>query len=66
MAEAVPELVPAKKWYASKTLWVNAISVIGLIVMQFTGVEINAEATGGIIALVNIVLRVITKEGLTA
>jgi len=54
-----------KKWYRSKTLWVNAIAVVGILVQSITGKEIiNAELQGGILAVVNVVLRTVTSEGL--
>lgn len=53
----------SKKWYASKTLWVNAIAVIAMGVQAFksdwvVSPEIQASALG----VVNSVLRLITKE----
>jgi hypothetical protein len=53
-----------KDWYKSKTLWVNALATIGLIVQNSTGVEIDAQAQAGVIAIANIVLRVVTNAGL--
>ena len=54
-----------KKWYMSKTLWVNTIAGIAGLVQAITGTAImNPEAQVGILALVNMVLRLITKTGL--
>ena len=54
-----------KKWYASKTLWINAIGLIAMVVQGITGKAwIDAEAQVGILALVNMVLRSVTKTGL--
>ncbi len=55
-----------KKWYASKTLWFNLVAVAVLVLGAFgyTG-EVPAEwgvYVPAIVALVNFVLRLITKE----
>ena len=50
-----------KKFYLSKTLWVNLIAIVGLI---FFGGEISAEVVTMILAGINMVLRMITKEPL--
>lgn len=56
-----------KKWYASKTLWVNAIAFVGVAIQVITGNAIlDPELQASILAGVNIVLRFITKEGLIA
>ena len=55
-----------KTWYTSKTLWVNAIALIALIVQGMTGFVIDIEAQAGLLVVINIILRVITKEGVTA
>ena len=54
-----------KKWYMSKTLWVNTLMVAGmiaeyLIVEQIYSPEIHAIA----IAVINLGLRIVTKSGL--
>lgn len=57
----------SKPWYASKTLWVNALALVGMIVQGITGAEVlDAEAQGGILALVNLVLRLVTKSAVTS
>jgi uncharacterized membrane protein len=55
-----------KTWYTSKTLWVNAIALIALIVQGMTGFVIDIEAQAGLLVVINMILRVITKEGVTA
>lgn len=56
-----------KKWYQSKTFWVNVMALVALIVAQFSPsasafiTEHFAEA-GGAWALINIALRLITKD----
>ena len=49
-----------KKWYLSKTLWANLLALVTVF-----GLEITAEETTTILAVVNILLRLITKEELT-
>ncbi len=54
-----------KDWYRSKTLWVNTISGIAGIVQAITGEAwIDPGAQVGILALINMVLRAVTKNGL--
>jgi threonine/homoserine efflux transporter RhtA len=52
-----------KSWYSSKTIWVNAIALIGSIVIS-QGLDPGqwAEISTVVIAGVNVVLRLITKE----
>jgi len=55
-----------KKWYKSKTAWVNLAAVVAMAIQWAVGVElISLEAQAGILALINIVLRLITKTGIT-
>ena len=55
-----------KHFWKSKTFWVNLLG-IGAIVSQWaTGTEvIDAEAQVAILAVVNLVLRLVTKEAIT-
>ena len=56
-----------KKWYRSKTLWTNTMMFVGVVIMEFTGNNpMNPEHVASIIAGVNMLLRVVTKTGLTA
>jgi len=55
-----------KKWYKSKTAWVNLAAVVAMAIQWAVGVElISLEAQAGILALINIVLRLITKTEIT-
>ena len=54
--------MPTTPWYASKTLWVNTIAVAALFLQQKFGYALSPEAQVGILALINIVLRLITKQ----
>jgi hypothetical protein len=56
-----------KKWYLSKTLWVNAIGLIALVVQTITGrVIISPEVQGMILTVANVILRLVTKQELIA
>jgi hypothetical protein len=54
----------AKKWYLSKVLWVNFITILGMVIFRYTGVELGEEESTAILAMVNIILRIVTKQQL--
>ena len=49
-----------KKWYLSKTLWANVLAVAVVFGLELSGEEITV-----VLAFVNIILRLVTKENLT-
>ena len=51
-----------KKWYASKTLWINLLFIIFLIVQSYTGYVVEPELEGAILVILNVILRLVTKE----
>lgn len=53
-----------KKWYHSKTLWVNTIAIVAIIAQAHYGFVINPEEQVGLLAIVNLILRAVTKEPL--
>jgi len=57
-----------KSWYTSKTLWVNLLAIVGIIANSLWGIELDAEVQAAmatsILAVVNIVLRLITKTAI--
>jgi hypothetical protein len=54
-----------KKWYLSKTLWVNIVALIAIIAQLVTGKEIiSQEAQGLFLTGINIILRILTKHEL--
>lgn len=53
-----------KSWWKSKTLWVNAISIASIIIRAELGYTLTAEHEILILGIVNLVLRLITKEQL--
>lgn len=55
-----------KKWYHSRTLWANILMGVAVLVQTITGADwLDVELQGAIIIIVNVILRVITKQGLT-
>jgi hypothetical protein len=59
MAETVK-----KKWYLSKTMWVNAIAAVALGIQNAVGWEISPEIQAYALVAINMILRWITKEEL--
>jgi predicted RNase H-like HicB family nuclease len=51
-----------KQWYTSKTLWVNGLAFIAMLVQSQTGVIMDAELQIAILAVINLVLRLVTKK----
>jgi len=56
------EEMETKAWYTSKTLWVNLIAIGTLLGSQFTEFDIPPEISVGILAAINVILRVATKK----
>lgn len=59
-----------KKWYLSKTLWVNIIGGLASASTAFgfdLGLtpENQVAVVGGVMAIINIVLRIVTTGGVT-
>jgi len=58
-------MMHTKKWWKSRTLWVNALAFAALMLQSMTGEMIlSPESQAAIIVLLNLVLRLITKSGL--
>lgn len=55
-----------KSWYLSRTLWVNVLAAVALFLQNQYGFVMPPELQAGFLMALNVVLRVITKEGLTA
>jgi uncharacterized membrane protein len=53
-----------KKWYASKTLWVNFIALVALLLQSQIGFELTSEETAAILTIINLILRAITGQPL--
>uniref|UniRef100_A0A6M3J079 Uncharacterized protein n=1 Tax=viral metagenome TaxID=1070528 RepID=A0A6M3J079_9ZZZZ len=50
-----------KKFWLSKTFWLNVLAIIALIVQSQTGYVISPEAQVSILGVLNVILRFITK-----
>ena len=56
----------SKPFWQSKTLWVNALAFVALLVQSLgTGFVIGAEEQLGILAVINLILRLVTKTGIS-
>jgi len=51
-----------KKWYLSKTIWVNLVATVAFFLQQQFGFIIDPIIQAQVLTLVNVVLRFITKE----
>lgn len=54
-----------KKWYLSKTLWLNVLAGVATLVQTQTGLVADPELQGALLVIANIVLRAISKTALT-
>ncbi len=53
-----------KKWYHSKTLWTNFIALVAVVLSGNAGIELTAEETAAVLVVLNMFLRIITKQPL--
>lgn len=53
-----------KKFYLSKTFWVNILAIIALIIQSQTSFVLTPETQLSILAVLNVVLRALTKAEL--
>lgn len=53
-----------KRWYDSKTLWINILIGFSAITEIF-GFQITPELQLAFLTIINVILRLITKENLT-
>ena len=60
----VPVTVTSKPWWSSKILWVNALASVALFAQGYFGFVIPLEVQALILAGVNFLLRIITKDPL--
>ena len=54
----------SKVWWKSRTVWVNVLMIVGAVV-AIPGLGLPSETAATIVAVVNVLLRTITKEPLT-
>lgn len=55
-----------KKFYQSKTFWVNVIATIAIGVQTQTGFVIDPSIQAVVLSVLNTGLRLVTKQGLEA
>ena len=55
-----------KPWYRSRTLWLNIIAIIALVAQVQAGFVIDADEQLALLAMINLLMRAITKEPLGA
>jgi len=52
-----------KKFYESKTFWMNIIAVVGILLFKNEAfIAENPEAVGAILVVLNLLLRLLTKK----
>lgn len=51
-----------KKWYTSKTLWLNVLGIVAIVLQTQIGFVLSAELQTSVLAILNVVLRIVTKE----
>ncbi len=51
-----------KKFWHSKTFYVNLLAIAALVGQMHFGFAVSAEAQASILAAVNVALRLVTKE----
>jgi hypothetical protein len=55
-----------KKWWKSKVLWFNILSIIAMMLQTGSGISIApAEIQVTLLAIVNVLLRSITNKNIT-
>lgn len=54
-----------KKWFTSKTLWVNILAIVADIVANLTGHALPAGWDLTALGISNMVLRLVTKQPVT-
>lgn len=55
-------MIDLKKWYTSKTIWANVLTLVGTVVLTVTGVAIPVEIVTMTLGAINVGLRIVTKE----
>lgn len=51
-----------KKWYTSRTIWVNGVAVLTAVVAARFGYTLSPEVQTGVLAAINVLLRKVTKS----
>jgi len=54
-----------KRWFHSKTLWVNFLAAVAILIQVTTGNDwMDVEVQAAIVVIANVLLRVCTNTGL--
>ncbi len=61
---AATEAVTGKPFYESKTLWVNVIAIMAMMIQMRYGFAISPEIQTLVLSLTNMLLRSVTKENI--
>lgn len=60
------EPMQPKKWYTSKTIWINLLMAAGIVTNAMIGSDLlNVETQGAIVIVVNLILRLVTGKPLS-
>ena len=54
-----------KPWFLSRTLWLNILAMVAMIIQSRYGFVISVEEQVAIITVANIILRIFTDQELT-
>ena len=65
MADETPVITTTKKWYLSKSLWLNAIAAVALFAQAQFGFLVSPELQAFVLMFLNMIVRLITKESLS-
>lgn len=57
-------LIEVKQWYQSRTIWVNIVALLALLIQIQTKFIVNSTEQMAIIIVINLILRSITGSGL--
>lgn len=56
------ETTAGKAAWRSKTIWANALALLAALLSRYGGVELSSEDGLALLAVVNLVLRLISRE----
>ena len=52
----------SKSIWTSKTIWINALAIIVMIVQNYTGYVVTPELQVMVLGVINLILRAVTKQ----
>jgi len=53
-----------KKWYRSRTVWTNLVMLVAAVLASEAGIDLEPEETAAIVTVINLILRLFTKQPL--